>query len=38
MALDERNDIEVAVSMFEKAISLHPGNERLLEEYAFYLV
>jgi hypothetical protein len=32
MALDERDDKEFAVSMFEKAISLYPGNERLLEE------
>ncbi|PVF93472.1 P-loop containing nucleoside triphosphate hydrolase protein [Serendipita vermifera] len=32
MALDERDDVEFAISMFEKAISWYPENERLLEE------
>ncbi|KAG8810872.1 hypothetical protein FRC19_004276, partial [Serendipita sp. 401] len=32
MALDERNDLEYAVILFEKAIGLYPENERLLEE------
>ncbi|CAG8748201.1 10148_t:CDS:2, partial [Acaulospora colombiana] len=32
-ALDERDDVEFAISMFEKAISWYPENERLLEEY-----
>jgi hypothetical protein len=36
MALDERDDVEFAISMFEKAISWFPENERLLEEYVVH--
>jgi hypothetical protein len=32
MALEEHDDVELAISMFEKAISWYPENERLLEE------
>ncbi|KIM21779.1 hypothetical protein M408DRAFT_333264 [Serendipita vermifera MAFF 305830] len=32
LALDEKDDKELAISMFEKAISWYPENERLLEE------
>lgn len=32
MALEEHDDVELAIGMFEKAISWYPENERLLEE------
>jgi hypothetical protein len=37
MALEEHDDIELAISMFEKAISWYPENERLLEESVLIL-
>lgn len=32
LALTNKGDIEFAISMFEKAITWYPENERLLEE------
>lgn len=32
MALDDRDDLELSIAMFEKAIRWYPENERLLEE------
>jgi hypothetical protein len=32
LALNNKGDIEFAISMFEKAITWYPENERLLEE------
>jgi hypothetical protein len=37
LALNNKGDIEFAISMFEKAITWYPENERLLEEWVTVL-